>query len=138
MEKPWKFEIGVKEKTWIFLFLPIFANFCNERGKKRGFRGISMEKSWKIVEIWNTSQVKNMPIFRFLGKNSRFWESLTKKKKIKGHFQGKTWIFQEFFVRFGNVDENPRFGPKNVDGLFFLVATLINPLSQMSKYDCGL
>ena len=60
-----------------------------------------------------------MPIFRFLGKNSRFWESLTKKKKIKGHFQGKTWIFQEFFVRFGNVDENPRFGPKNVDGLFF-------------------
>ena len=65
-----------------------------------------------------------MPIFRFLGKNSRFWESLTKKKKIKGHFQGKTWIFQEFFVRFGNVDENPRFGPKKVDGLFFLVATL--------------
>ena len=60
-----------------------------------------------------------MQIFRFLGKNSRFWESLTKKKKIKGHFQGKTWIFQEFFVRFGNVDENPRFGPKNVDGLFF-------------------
>ena len=60
-----------------------------------------------------------MPIFRFLGKNSRFWESLTKKKKIKGHFQGKTWIFQEFFFRFGNVDENLRFGPKNVDGLFF-------------------
>ena len=27
---------------------PIFANFCNERGKKRGFRGISMEKSWKF------------------------------------------------------------------------------------------
>ena len=66
-----------------------------------------------------------MPIFRFLGKNSRFWESLTKKKKIKGHFHGKTWIFQEFFVRFGNVDENPRFGPKKVDGLFFLVATLV-------------
>ena len=51
MEKPWKFEIGVKEKTWIFQFFPIFAIFCNERGKKRGFRGISMEKSWKIVEI---------------------------------------------------------------------------------------
>ena len=48
MEKPWKFEIGVKEKTWIFQFLPIFPNFCNERGKKRGFRGISMEKSWKF------------------------------------------------------------------------------------------
>ena len=62
-----------------------------------------------------------MPIFRFFGKNSHFWESLTKKK---GYFQGKTWIFQEFFVKFGNVDENPRFGPKNVDGLFFLVATL--------------
>ena len=114
---------------------PIFANFCNERGKKTWFSGISMEKSWKIVEIWNTSQVKNIPIFRFFGKNSHFWESLTKKK---GYFQGKTWIFQEFFVKFGNVDENPRFGPKNVDGLFFLVATLINPLSQMSKYDCGL
>ena len=70
-----------------------------------------------------------MPIFRFLGKNSRFWESLT-KKKIKGHFQGKTWIFQEFFVRFGNVDENPRFGPKNVDGLFFLVATLAKTIMK--------
>ena len=23
--KPWKFEIGVKEKTWIFQFLPIFV-----------------------------------------------------------------------------------------------------------------
>ena len=74
-----------------------------------------------------------MPIFRFLGKNSRFWESLTKKKKIKGHFQGKTWIFQEFFVRFGNVDENPRFGPKKVDGLFFLVATLTAIQSGVSR-----
>ena len=73
-----------------------------------------------------------MPIFRFLGKNSRFWESLTKKKKIKGHFQGKTWIFQEFFVRFGNVDENPRFGPKNVDGLFFLVATLVSTVAGIN------
>ena len=68
MEKTWKFEIGVKEKTWIFNF-PLLAkkptaNLCNQRGKNV----VSGDFYGKIVEIWNTSQVKNMKIFRFLEK----------------------------------------------------------------------
>ena len=51
MEKPWKFEIRVKGNKWISQFWPILANFCNERGKKRGFRGFLWKnrgKSWKL------------------------------------------------------------------------------------------
>ena len=41
MEKPWKFEIGVEEKTWIF-------NFPLLRKKQHGKNVIYMEKSWKF------------------------------------------------------------------------------------------
>ena len=48
------------------------------------------------------SQVKNMPIFRFLEKNSRFWESFTKKKKKKnfGNFSLylATWMKSKFWA----------------------------------------
>ena len=51
MEKSWKFEIGVKEKTWIFNF-PLLAkkptaNLCNQRGKNV----VSGDFYGKIVEI---------------------------------------------------------------------------------------
>ena len=38
MEKPWKFEIGVKEKTWIFQFLPIFVT--------------NVEKTWFLGDFY--------------------------------------------------------------------------------------
>ena len=44
MEKPWKFEIGVKEKTWISQFLPIFVTNVEKNVVFGDFYG-------KIVEI---------------------------------------------------------------------------------------
>ena len=67
------------------------------------------------MEIWNTSQGKNMLIFRcFEKKNSCFWESFSKKKKKKFVFSD----FSEIFRYFWQHGWNPRFGPKNVDFFF--------------------
>ena len=44
MEKPWKFEIGVKGKTWISQFLPIFVTNVEKNVVFGDFYG-------KIVEI---------------------------------------------------------------------------------------
>ena len=63
-----------------------------------------------------------MQIFRFLEKkNSRFWESLTKKKKV--FFSA---IFREFFVIFGNLDEIHVLGRKMWMAIFVDVLTVVS------------
>ena len=84
--------------TWIF---------SKKRGKtkifitnvaKTWFSVISMEKPWKFE---TRVKAKTCQYSAFSKKNSRFWESFTKKKKKKVVFSD----FRKFFVTFGNRAE---------------------------------